>query len=172
MTYSKMNMVISCSTKGWSGGCVHWHPGFVVRAGSLNSHVEHVLKRCLLQFDALVLLLQETAAQAARSGQECGQSTNDKRFIAVGGVRWWGCVWASDSHLLNPVHIKPCRNWSSIRSREIAVQGHEMACTSFFWLNLQAKTQQRGWLVPAPPTSSNCSQMDASWRQNDGAWEL
>lgn len=90
MTYSKMNMVISCSTKGWSGGCVHWHPGFVVRAGLSQQPCEHVLKRCLLQFDALVLLLQETAAQAARSGQECGQSTNDKRFIAVGGGQMVG----------------------------------------------------------------------------------
>lgn len=149
MAYSEMNMVISCSTKGWSGGCVHWHPGFVVRAGLPQQPCEDVLKRCLLQFDAL-LLLQETAAQAARSGQERGQSTNGERVIA-GGVRWWGCFWASDSHLLNPVHVKPpCCSWSSIRSREIALQGHEMACTGFFWLNLQDKTQQRGWLFLPP----------------------
>ncbi|KAJ7398052.1 hypothetical protein BTVI_129823 [Pitangus sulphuratus] len=49
-----------------------------------------MLKRCFLQLDAL-LLLQEPAAQAPRSWQECGQSANGESFTAT--------VW-SESELL------------------------------------------------------------------------
>lgn len=129
--------------------------------GCCNSHVSMCWRSGLLQFHALLLLLQETAAQAAR--QECGQSTNGERFLA-GGIRWW-CVWASESHLLTPVHINPCRSCSSICSREIAAHSHEMACTSFFWLNLQDKTQQHEWLVPAsPPAATVVKWMPAGYR--------
>lgn len=55
-----------------------------MRTGLPQQPCEHVLKKCLVQFDAL-LLLQETAAQAARSRQECGQSTKGERFLAGGG---------------------------------------------------------------------------------------
>lgn len=59
---------------------------FVVSAGpSLQlclRNCEHMLKRCILQLEPL-LLLQEGAAQAGRSSQECGQSLSG--FIALVG---------------------------------------------------------------------------------------
>ena len=65
-------------------------PMFVVSAGlSLqlcSRNGEHRLKRCILRLEALLLLLlRETAAQAAGSRQECEQSLNGERFIALVG---------------------------------------------------------------------------------------
>lgn len=170
VTYCKINKVISCSTKGCSGGSgVQWYICLLWVRGRLYSsawETEHTLKRCILQLEAL-LLLQETAAQAGRSSQECGQSLNG--FIALVGS-YSGLFLSPWQPSFNSIlfNIKPpCRNRSSVCSREIAVQGHEMACNSFFaeFIGLGLAMRVVGWFPPPP--SSNCSQMDASWMLND-----